>query len=204
MDVSAFKRKVSQACKNVIAAEPRITHSDTIVGDGDCGTTLARGAEAVLAFLNSKDLNPDALITLLHLANVIEDNMDGTSGAIYSIFFAGLASSLRALSSSTHTLDSHTWGRAATAALSQLQLATPARKGDRTLMDALEPFIESFGNGEGLGDAVAKAKSGVEATKGMKAAFGRAVYVEEKAWAIVPDPGAEGVLCLLEGLAQGL
>ncbi|TVY93805.1 Dihydroxyacetone kinase [Lachnellula willkommii] len=204
LDVSAFKRKVSQACKNVIAAEPRITHSDTIVGDGDCGTTLSRGAEAVLDFLNSNDVNPDALITLLHLANVIEDNMDGTSGAIYSIFFAGLASSLRTLSSSTHTLDSHTWGRAAKAAMSQLQLATPARKGDRTLMDALEPFIESFANGEGLEDAVAKAKSGVEATKGMKAAFGRAVYVEEKAWAIVPDPGAEGVLCLLEGLAQGL
>jgi dihydroxyacetone kinase len=203
VDILNFKSKISQACKNVIAAEPRITQSDTIVGDGDCGTTLARGASAVLNFLNSDDLTSDALATLLKLVNVIEDNMDGTSGAIYSIFFAGLASSVRIMSSSTEILDSEAWGKAGKEALAQLQLATPARQGDRTLMDALEPFVNSFSSGEGLEAAVAKSRAGVEATKGMKAAFGRAVYVEEKAWSAVPDPGAEGVLCLLEGLLQG-
>jgi triose/dihydroxyacetone kinase / FAD-AMP lyase (cyclizing) len=167
------------------------------------GTTLARGAKAVLEFLNSRDINSNTLVTLLHLTTVVEDNMDGTSGAIYSIFFIGLASSLRTILSSTQTLDAQAWARASKAALSQLQLATPARQGDRTLMDALEPFIESFANGDGIEKAVANARVGVEATKGMKAAFGRAVYFEEKAWAEVPDPGAEGVLCLLEGLAQG-
>jgi len=203
VDVNAFKGKVSQACKNVIAAEPAITHFDTIVGDGDCGTTLARGAKAVLGFLNSQDMSSDALVTMLHLATVVENNMDGTSGAIYSIFFAALASSLRMISSTTQPLNSQVWGRASKAALSQLQLATPARQGDRTLMDALEPFIETFSNGDDIEKAVAHARVGVEATKGMKATFGRAVYVEEKAWGEVPDPGAEGVLCLLEGLAQG-
>lgn len=71
-------------------------------------------------------------------------------------------------------------------------------------MDALEPFVVSFTNGEGLKEAIKKARIGVEATKGMKAVFGRAVYVEEKLWSAVPDPGAEGVLCLVEGLAEGL
>lgn len=82
MDASTFKTKVSQACRNVIDAEPEITRYDTIVGDGDCGETLARGARAVLSFLDSSDLSEDAVSTLLHIANVIENNMDGTSGAI--------------------------------------------------------------------------------------------------------------------------
>lgn len=200
VDASIFRTRVSQACQNVIDAEPEITRFDTIVGDGDCGETLARGAAAVLSFLESPELNDDAVSTLLRLANVIENNMDGTSGAIYGIFFAALAATVRNLPPTTQTLDIQGWGNVAKAALTQLQLATPARTGDRTLMDALEPFIESLANADTIEDAVAKARVGVEATKGMKAAFGRAVYVEESAWT-VPDPGAEGVLCILKGLA---
>lgn len=138
---------------------------------------------------------------MLRIANVIEDNMDGTSGAIFSIFLAALASALKSIPSTKQILDAQTWSVAAKAALSQLQLATPARQGDRTLMDALEPFIESIASGDAVDIAIAKAKAGVEATKGMKAAFGRAVYVEESAWSVVPDPGAVGVLGLIEGFA---
>lgn len=47
----------------------------------------------------------------------------------------------------------------------------------------------------------ARARAGVEATKSMKAAFGNAVCVDDSAWNEVPDPGAEGLLCLFEGLA---
>lgn len=188
----------------MITSEPQITHFDTIVGDGDCGITLARGAHAILSFLNSTQLTSSAGHTVLRMANVIEDNMDGTSGAIFSIFLAALAAAIVSLPSSQKILDAHRWGVAAKAALVQLQLATPARQGDRTLMDALEPFIESFSSGDAVDVAIAKARAGVEATKGMKAAFGRAVYVEESAWSVVADPGAVGVLCLIEGLSGSI
>jgi len=36
---------VTTAVEGVIAAEAEITHYDTIVGDGDCGIGLKRGAE---------------------------------------------------------------------------------------------------------------------------------------------------------------
>ena len=199
MDAIIFKANVSRACQNLIDAEPDITRFDTIVGDGDCGETLARGARAVLAFLDSPGMSDDAVSTLLHITNVIEDNMDGTSGAIYGIFFAALAAKVRSLPPHTQFLNTKTWGKVAKCALTSLQLATPARTGDRTLMDALEPFIEGLAAGDTVDNAVAKARVGVEATKGMKAAFGRAVYVEESAWSVVPDPGAEGVLCILQG-----
>ncbi|KAG4425537.1 hypothetical protein IFR04_001234 [Cadophora malorum] len=201
MNIDEFRAQVTQACKNLIEAEGRITEADTIVGDGDCGITLARGANAVMAYVEKTQLSPNAAPALLGISNVIEESMDGTSGALYSIFFNALASALRSLPS-TGELGSSEWGSVASSALAKLQAATPARQGDRTLMDALEPFIKSFDAGEGSEVAFEHAKKGVEATKGMQAAFGRAVYVEESAWSQVPDPGAEGILCILEGLVK--
>lgn len=201
MNIDEFRAQVTQACKNLIEAEGRITEADTIVGDGDCGITLARGANAVMAYVEKTQLSPNAAPALLGISNVIEESMDGTSGALYSIFFNALASALRSLPS-TGELGSSEWGSVASSALAKLQAATPARQGDRTLMDALEPFIKSFDAGEGSEAAFEHAKKGVEATKGMQAAFGRAVYVEESAWSQVPDPGAEGILCILEGLVK--
>lgn len=201
MDVPSFTSRVSSSCKKVIAAEPQITHFDTIVGDGDCGMTLARGAQAVLAFVSSAEMSSHAALTMLRIAAVVEESMDGTSGAIYSIFLAALASALKSIPGAEKTLDREGWAKVAKQALTQLQLATPARQGDRTLMDALEPFIDSISSGETVEVAVEKTKAGVEVTKGMKAAFGRAVYVEESAWSVVPDPGAVGILCLVEGFA---
>jgi dihydroxyacetone kinase len=54
--------------------------------------------------------------------------------------------------------------------LSQFKLDTPERQGDRMLMDALEPFIESIAGGDAVDTTIAKAKAGVEATKCMEAA----------------------------------
>ncbi|OLN97927.1 Dihydroxyacetone kinase 1-like protein 1 [Colletotrichum chlorophyti] len=198
LNVDVFKKVVSEAARRLNDAEPQITAHDSQVGDGDCGVTLVRGAKAVLKYAESSSVSDDAVRTAIDLTNVIEDNMDGTSGAIYSIFFAALASELR--KANAGVLDLKSWTTVAVGALEKLQQATPARQGDRTLIDALEPFVRSLQSQGNLKDAVAAARKGVEATKGMSASLGRAVYVEESAWGKVPDPGAEGVLAILEGL----
>ena len=45
MDLSVVRKTVSGALENVIRAEPTVTKYDTLVGDGDCGEALKRGAE---------------------------------------------------------------------------------------------------------------------------------------------------------------
>lgn len=45
MDVEGAKSALKNALERVIAAEPDITRYDTVVGDGDCGIGLKRGAE---------------------------------------------------------------------------------------------------------------------------------------------------------------
>ncbi|GKT65615.1 dihydroxyacetone kinase [Colletotrichum tofieldiae] len=202
LNTDVFKRVISEAVKRINDAEPQITAHDTQVGDGDCGVTLARGAKAVLKYAESSSISDDAVRTAIDLTNVIEDNMDGTSGAIYSIFFAALASELR--KADTGVLDLKAWAKVAVGALEKLQQATPARQGDRTLIDALEPFVKTLDSSGNVKEAVDAARKGVEATKGMAASLGRAVYVEESAWGKVPDPGAEGVLAILEGLEAAI
>lgn len=215
VDRTPFQKAVSAACAKVVAQEATITQHDRIVGDGDCGVTLARGAKAVEAFVMSKPLpgvsdsasTADAVATFRALTAVVENNMDGTSGALYSIFFAALTAALTRQASGS-VLDFKAWTAAVSEALSRLQQATPARQGDRTLMDALEPFVRALENGDGtpasLAAAIAQAKAGVEATKGMKASLGRSVYVEASNWEAVPDPGAVGVLAILEGIVSAL
>jgi dihydroxyacetone kinase len=140
--------------------------------------------------------------TVNELVGIMETVLDGTSGAIYGIFFAALAAELRA--TTTSSMNREAWVQAANRSLEKLQQATPARQGDRTLMDALEPFVQTLVQGGSLTDAVAAATVGMEATKGMKASLGRAVYVPENAWDQVPDPGAQGVVCILKGLEAAM
>lgn len=45
MDYSFAKSALTTALDRLIAAEGDITNYDTIVGDGDCGIGLKRGAE---------------------------------------------------------------------------------------------------------------------------------------------------------------
>lgn len=186
----------------MIDAEQRITEHDALVGDGDCGITIARGAKAVMEYIESSAASDDAVKEVMALTNVLENNMDGTSGAIYSIYFAALASELR--KADAGLLTQKAWILAAVGALDQLRDATPAREGDRTLMDALIPFVQALAADKSLSQAVTAARDGVKATKGMRASLGRSVYVEESAWSLVPDPGAEGVLSILEGLENAL
>jgi dihydroxyacetone kinase len=99
------------------------------------------------------------------------------------------------------SLEPEQWSRAAAFALETLSTYTPAQPGDRTLMDALHPFVKSLP--DGLEAAVKACQVGAESTKGMKAKLGRSVYVGEagERWRDTPDPGAWGVLAVASGLA---
>lgn len=118
--------------------------------------------------------------------------MGGTSGALYCIFLTALAGALARETSFPKALHS---------ALDQLMQYTRARLGDRTMMDALIPFVNALVETGNVEKAMDKAKEGVEGTKKMEAKLGRSSYLDESATQGVPDPGAYGLLVLLSGMA---
>ncbi|KAG0704151.1 DAK1 DegV-like protein [Suillus ampliporus] len=188
------------ACQAVLVAEPDMTRFDTIVGDGDCGETFAGGAKAVLAALDSSNLNPAKTAPAAFVSKVggiLEGSMGGTAGALFAIFFTAWSNALRSLSGPSSL----------SAALNALGAHTPARPGDRTVVDALAPFCAVLSSdGASLEDAVMAAKEGAETTQGMKARLGRASYVGggEGGIGVPPDPGAWGVASIVDGFAKGI
>ena len=186
------RKRIQSGCDAVIKAESTITEYDTIVGDGDCGYTLRDGAKQVLSFIEGKDLTrlPE---TVAQLVSELEVNMGGTSGALYCIYLTALAGALASEPSIAKALK---------AALEQLMKYTRARLGDRTMMDTLIPFIDTLESTGDASQAVQRAKEGVEGTKTMQASLGRSTYLDESATRGVPDPGAYGLLILLEGMSK--
>ena len=134
--------------------------------------------------------------------------MGGTSGAIYAIFLNAVANNLNALSWESIAEDVAVFlSQALQGGLGELCQYTPARKGHRTLMDALIPFVETFASTSRFEEAFAKAKEGANSTRQMAAALGRASYVGQERFdekGGVPDPGALGVVSILSGIQDAL
>ncbi|KAG2733857.1 hypothetical protein G9P44_003382 [Scheffersomyces stipitis] len=204
-----FEKALVNAMNNLLKNEPDITRYDTIVGDGDCGETLAAGANAILFELKKKgnfhkNLS-DPVATLAAITDLVEDSMGGTSGGLYSIYLTKLVGSL----GEKKELTTQTFGDAAYSALYDgLFKYTRARVGGRTLVDTLQPFVDTL---KGTGDikaSLSAAKKGCENTRELHAKFGRASYVDESEFKTeeggVPDPGAVGLYAIIEGFVGAL
>jgi dihydroxyacetone kinase len=160
---------------------------------------------AILSMLEKSNNTDDALIFLNNITQVVELAMDGTSGAIYAIFLNALEHGLRQNSpSSPQPIDAQVWAKALESSLQALSNYTPAQPGDRTLMDALCPFVKTLSQSSDIGLAAQAAEKGARGTKGMQASLGRTVYVGGEGWQAVPDPGAHGLAEFLQGLSDGL
>ena len=138
--------------------------------------------------------------------------MGGTSGALYAIYLTGLVQGLlKGTQSNGEAATVKHWASAANHAFQSLGKYTPARPGDRTLVDALEPFCRTLTSEaesgksakEALKAAVDAAKEGAEKTRDMTARLGRATYIGETSEK-VPDPGAWGIWALVEGMYKVL
>ncbi|KAF5239170.1 hypothetical protein FAUST_5097 [Fusarium austroamericanum] len=198
-DASSAQSALKNALQKVIDAEPEVTRYDTVVGDGDCGIGLKRGAEAILKHMEQRSLTGDVVVDLARIVTIVETAMDGTSGALYAIFLNALVKALRELAPGNASPE--VWGKALRKSSDALARYTPARPGDRTLVDALHPFVEVLNQTGDVKKAAEAALEGANKTKGMQASLGRTVYIGGSGYQEVPDPGAWGLACFFLGLA---
>ncbi|KAG6033128.1 hypothetical protein E4U41_007000 [Claviceps citrina] len=201
MDAELATVRLRTGLERVVAAEPDVTRFDTVVGDGDCGVGLKRGAEAILNHLASTPLTADPVTSLTSIIPVVESSMDGTSGALYAIFLNALARSLRSLGAAAAAITPDIWAAVLRQSCEALARYTPARPCDRTLVDALYPFVDTLEQTGDVRAAAHAARAAADRTRGMKASLGRSVYVGGRGFEQVPDPGAFGLAVFLGGLA---
>lgn len=91
-----FGAIVEAILAQVTLDEPKLTEYDTLMGDGDCGTTLLAGAKAAYAL----DAQNDEILAnlsdgLMKVASSVRSAMGWTSGALYSIFLNSFVSALQ-------------------------------------------------------------------------------------------------------------
>ncbi len=182
---------ITSICDLLIASEKPLNALDAKSGDGDTGSTLATAAKALK---DSLDKMPLADLTQLMpaMGNELSQTMGGSSGVILAIFFNA-------------TGDACARGapieKALAEGLSRVSEVGGAVKGDRTMIDALEPALQALP--DGIAQAAAAARAGAQATaKISKAKAGRAAYVPEENLLGHNDPGAEAVALVFEGLAK--
>ncbi|KAI8964339.1 dihydroxyacetone kinase [Daldinia sp. FL1419] len=205
IDAALLEKMLRSACNELIVAEPDLTKWDTIMGDGDCGETLKTGASCLIAALDKKLAAEGSVIAVLQeLEEIVEGKMGGTLGGILGIFFVSLRTALQdniALAK-TEGLPK-LWAKAVQAALDNLRRYTPAKVGDRTVMDTLIPFAEGLRSD--LAGGVEGAIKGAELTKTLQPKLGRATYVgADSSRELPPDPGAWGAMVAIKGLQSGI
>ncbi|KAF5093444.1 hypothetical protein D0Z03_002415 [Geotrichum reessii] len=203
VDLEIFKLLLTSGLDEVKKQEPKITHYDTVAGDGDCGETLVAGANGIEKFFAKSNVSSDVVDLFVDLAEVVEDSMGGTSGGLYSIFINALANSIKQHSEKETSLNIALFAATLPSALESLYKYTRARPGDRTLIDALTPFIETLSSTKDFKAAVESAVKGAESTRKLEANFGRASYVAKEEYEKeggIPDPGAIGLAALLTGI----
>ena len=117
------------------------------------------GSNGILSALKSNSIPLwNAVSAIVTISALVEDTMGGTSGALYAIYLSALAQGLAQSEESKVTLP--VIAKAAEFALNALGKYTPARRGDRTLVDALDPFVEELNESHDLWKAVEAAKEG--------------------------------------------
>uniref|UniRef100_A0A7S4NKK8 DhaL domain-containing protein n=1 Tax=Guillardia theta TaxID=55529 RepID=A0A7S4NKK8_GUITH len=178
---SVLKRMVRACAESIVKAEEELTALDEKCGDGDCGVTMRRGAEQVLADLAGYPEEEEGVLSAV--ASSINESMGGTSGALLEIFFRAAG----------RTVKEGRRGEAFKEGIAAMEFYGGGRKGFRTMLDALHPACEALGGGGTLEEAAAAAAAGAEETKMMQASAGRANWVDAAAYEGAADPGAMAV-----------
>ena len=201
------ERVVRSIAQTAVDNEAQFSALDSVVGDGDFGFSLARGFEKVLAELDGLDKSSVGTF-LKRVAVIITSRCGGTSGPIWGTAFlrAGVAAGDRQSLASAEVVE------VLRAGLHGIVQRGGAALGDKTLLDALGPFIDCFEReavqgGQAPLDALERgakvAHQAALATSDWVAKRGRAAYTGERSRGSV-DPGATAVALMLENLSVAL
>jgi len=196
---------ISRCCNALIETEPTLTKYDTIVGDGDCGITMARGAKEISQRLESKILRIDHPSLLFSdLADAVSASMGGTSGILLELMFRKASTTL--MQSTGEGITSKELAKAFRAGAEAVSFYGGAQEGSRTMLDALYPASATMvevGSVVDIKGAAEAARKGADATAAMDhAEAGRSNYLSKEVLMGTPDPGAVAVAVILEAFSK--
>jgi len=176
-----------------------LTELDAKIGDGDHGVNMSKGFKRIkgnLAGYSGEDIGEIFIMS----GKVLLNEIGGAMGPLYGGGFvkAGMALKGKAAigKNDIYTLFSSLLG--------SIKSLGGARVGDKTMVDTLEPFVNEYKRQSednkiinSFGEALAKAKLGMESTKDMISRVGRSSRLLERSKGHL-DVGAVSNYLILE------
>ncbi len=176
---------------------------DGLIGDGDHGINMNKGFSMCREEL---DNNPgDLAHSAKTLSKILMMKIGGSMGPLYGKLFRGFAKELDGKAD----IEINDMANALEGMLTSIQSISPAKPGDKTLIDTLFPAVEAFKKAASdekdfdvaLEEMKAAAIVGRDSTKEMIAQLGRASRLGERSRGVL-DAGATSCCLLLEVLAD--
>ena len=204
MNTRTITTWMDESAISIRAERDHLVQLDSAIGDGDHGTNLTRGFNAVVEALGTEDgLPPGRQLVLA--GRTLVSAVGGASGPLWG---SALRRAGRALGEEPDFGPAQLVAalEAGLAAIVDLGQASP---GDKTMVDALAPAVAALREGiaagrplpEAVRGAAAAAEAGREATIPMQARRGRASYLGERSIGH-QDPGATSAALILRALER--
>jgi dihydroxyacetone kinase len=175
---------------------------DAIAGDGDHGTGMLRGVAAALGFAREHSGDSPPARLLAEAGESWSETAGGTSGALWGAMLAALGKHV-----SDAPWDARTAAGAAAAAASAVTELGKAQLGDKTMVDAIAPYVDALAANahlplaEALTVAASAAADAAAQTANLSPKLGRARPLAERSIGH-PDPGATSFALIVTALAQ--
>jgi phosphoenolpyruvate---glycerone phosphotransferase subunit DhaL len=183
-----------------------LTKLDAAIGDGDHGTNMDRGMRKALERLDGLE-GEDIGAALKAVGLALVSSVGGAAGPLYGTLFMQMGSA----TDGRDAVDLAGWADALEAGVTGLQARGRAEPGDKTMVDALLPALETLRTAvqegvepaDALRRSAAAAEEGMKATVPMQARKGRASYLGPRSVGH-QDPGATSSHLLLHSAAEAL
>jgi dihydroxyacetone kinase len=181
---------------------------DAVAGDGDHGIGMQRGASAALAAAKeARDKGAGAGSVLARAGDAWSNRAGGTSGALWGLALTTLGTRI----GDEQDPAAADIAAAVEAAVEAIRGVGKAEVGDKTMVDAIVPFAETFRRelerGSAPADALAAAAlaatDAAKATEDLMPRMGRARPHAEKSLGS-PDPGAHSFALIVTAISTAL
>ncbi len=201
--MTRIKDALDAVAAAIIAQKDYLTDLDRQIADGDHGINMARGFQAAMDAVEEMDDTTKPGPVLETVGKAFIHNVGGAAGPLYGTGFIKAA----AVCDEDTNLNVASFEKLLGAAIAGIEKRGHAKKGDKTMLDALIPIHACFlpENAEGktlfevLQDASHAAKEGVDYTKTIAARRGRASLVGERSIGH-EDPGAVSSMLMYRAL----
>ena len=179
---------------------------DAAIGDGDHGTNMVRGFEAVVQAIDADSSLPPGKLLILS-GRTLVSTVGGASGPLWG---SALRSGGRVLGDQA-SFDGPQLVDVLAAALASVKDLGTASVGDKTMVDAFEPAVDTLRarleSGASLDDALdvaaGAAEDGMRSTIPLQARKGRASYLGERSVGH-QDPGATSTALIIRALQKAV